>query len=96
MGEAGTHFGKTIQAFFTDEPSLIAVNLGAMPEPARSRVPIVDPPDPQAKSLPSVPWCYDLAELYQRRYGQEIEPHRRSLFAGDSAEDSKCDTSSGP
>ena len=48
-------FGKTIQAFFTDEPSLIAVNLGAIPEPARSRVPIVDPPDPRPSLCPRCP-----------------------------------------
>jgi hypothetical protein len=80
-------FGKTIQAAFTDEPSLIAVNLGSIPEPARSRVPVVDPPDPEARPLPSVPWGYDLAERYQERYGEELLPTRRSLFEGDSPED---------
>ena len=49
------HFGKTIQAIFTDEPSLIAVNFGLIPEPARSRVPIVDPPNPRPSLCPRFP-----------------------------------------
>jgi len=81
------HFGKTIVAFFTDEPSLMAVNLGPIPEPARSRVPIQDPPDPNVKRLPTVPWGYDLAECYQKRYGQDLVAVRKSLFEGDTAED---------
>ncbi len=81
------HFGHTIQAMFTDEPSLIAVNLGQIPEPARSRVRVVDPVDPQVKPLPSVPWCYDLPDRYRQRYGEDLIPARRSLFAGQSAED---------
>lgn len=81
------HFGKTIVAFFTDEPSLMAVNLGPIPEPARSRVPIQDPPDPMVKPLPTVPWGYDLAECYQKRYGEDLLAVRKSLFEGDTAED---------
>ncbi len=80
-------FGRTIQAMFTDEPSLIAVNLGQIPEPARSRVPVVDPLDPAVRLLPCVPWCYDLPARYQQRYGEDLLPQRRSLFAGDAPED---------
>lgn len=83
----GEHFGKTIVAFFTDEPSLMPVNLGPIPEPARSRVPVEDEPDPNVKPLPTVPWCYDLAEQYRKRYGEDLLEQRFSLFAGDSAED---------
>jgi len=83
----GRHFGTTIQAFFTDEPSLIAVNLGQIPEPARRRVPVVDPVDPAVRPLPAVPWCYDLPGRYRERYGEDLLAGRRSLFAGDSAED---------
>ncbi|MBM4035920.1 MAG: hypothetical protein FJ291_29625 [Planctomycetes bacterium] len=81
------HFGKTIQATFTDEPSLIAINLGQIPEPARKRVRTVDPLDPAAKPLPCVPWVHDLPRQYKRRYGEDLLAQRRSLFEGDSPDD---------
>jgi hypothetical protein len=83
----GDHIGSTVRAFFTDEPSLITVNLGQIPEAARQRVPVVDPPDPNVKPLPSVPWVYDLPERYRERYGTDLMPVRRSLFTGDSPAD---------
>ncbi|MCS7238605.1 MAG: hypothetical protein NZ899_10105 [Thermoguttaceae bacterium] len=81
------HFGKTIVAFFTDEPSLIAVNLGPIPEPAQSRVPVRDKPDPAIKPLPSIPWGHDLADCYRKRYGEDITQVRQSLFQGDNPVD---------
>ena len=36
-------FGQTVQAMFTDEPSLIAVNIGQIPEEVRQRVKVDDP-----------------------------------------------------
>ena len=85
----GTHFGKTIRAFFTDEPSLMPVNLGQLAEHVRKRVRVVDPLDEAVKPLPGVPWCRDLPDLYRQRYGQDIMPSRRSLFAGNSNADRK-------
>ncbi len=81
------HFGKTIQAFFTDEPSLIAINLGQLPEEVRTKVRVVDPIDPTVKPLPTVPWSHDLAELYRKRFGQDLSVQRMSLFTGQSPED---------
>ena len=86
------HFGTTIQAMFTDEPSLIAVNLGQLPEDVRKKVRVVDPLDPGVKALPAVPWNHDLAAQYQSRYGQDLLPRRRSLFTGDAVEDRKTRT----
>ena len=83
------YFGKTIQAMFTDEPSLISINIGQIPEKARQRVPVRDPVDPAVQMLPRVPWVYDLAERYQQRYDEDLLPHRRSLFVGDTADDRK-------
>jgi hypothetical protein len=83
------HFGRTIRATFTDEPSLIAINIGQIPEDARKRVRVVDPLDPHVEPLPRVPWCYDLPQRYQERSGEDLMPHRRSLFAGDSPDDRK-------
>jgi hypothetical protein len=83
------YFGKTIQAMFTDEPSLIAVNIGQIPEQARQRVLVVDPVDPAARPLPRVPWTCDLPDRYEQRYGEDLLPCRQSLFVGDRAEDRK-------
>jgi hypothetical protein len=83
------YFGTTIQATFTDEPSLIAVCLGQIPEPVRKKVPVVDPIDPSVRPLPAVPWGYDLPKQYRKRYGEDLMAQRRSLFAGESAEDRK-------
>ncbi|MGQ9576808.1 MAG: hypothetical protein ACUVUC_16015 [Thermoguttaceae bacterium] len=85
----GPYFGSTIQAVFTDEPSLMAINLGQLPEAVRSKVRVVDPLDPGVRPLPSVPWGYDLADRYRQRYGEDLVAQRRSLFAGDSPADRK-------
>jgi len=85
----GKYFGpdRTIRAMFTDEPSLIAVNLGPLPEGVRKGVRVADAIDPAVRPLPSVPWGYDVARQYRERYGQDVLAQRRSLFEGDSAED---------
>lgn len=80
-------FGDPIVAMFTDEPSLMAVSLGQIPEGARKTVPIVDPPDPNVKPLPAVPWCRDLPDVYRARFGEELEPQRLSLFTGQTETD---------
>lgn len=82
-----SHFGSTIQAAFTDEPSLIAVNIGQIPETARAKVRVVDPLDPDVRPLPCVPWCYDLPERFAERFRRDLIPLRRSLFQGDTSED---------
>jgi hypothetical protein len=81
------HFGRTIQAFFTDEPSLMSVPVGPPPEKIRGKLRIVDPVDPGVQPLPSVPWAYDLPERYRQRYGEDLIGQRRSLFEGYTAED---------
>lgn len=83
----GEYFGSTIQATFTDEPSLMAINLGQLPEGVRRNVRVVDPLDSNVRPLPSVPWSYDLPEQYRRRYGEDLLVVRKSLFVGDSPED---------
>jgi len=75
-------FGKTIEAFFTDEPSLMAVDTGRLPDEVRKRVRVADPLDPNVQPLPSVPWVADLPDLYRQRYGQDLTAVRRSLFEG--------------
>jgi hypothetical protein len=74
-------FGTTLEAFFTDEPSLMTVHLG----PLDARV--IDPVDPNAKLLATVPWTSDLPQLYRQRYGQDLLTVRQSLFAGNTSAD---------
>jgi len=76
------HFGETIKAFFTDEPSLVAVNIGPLPDNVRANVRVLDPLDADVEPLPSVPWVRDLPARYQERYGEDIMEVRRSLFEG--------------
>ena len=84
---AGAGFDGQIEAFFTDEPSLIAVNIGQLPAEAYASIPVVDPLDAALPRLPVVPWVYDLPERYQECYGEDLLPLRRSLFAGKSPRD---------
>jgi hypothetical protein len=83
------HFGHAIVATFTDEPSLLAMSMGQIPEKARQKVPVHDPVNPQAAMRPAVPWAYDLADRYRQRYAEDLLGQRRSLFVGDAPEDRK-------
>ena len=51
-----------VEAFFTDEPSLLAVNLGQLAEEVRNRVSVLDSIDTSKKSLPAIPWVEGLYE----------------------------------
>ncbi|MBL7153756.1 MAG: hypothetical protein ISS79_08555, partial [Phycisphaerae bacterium] len=84
------HFGKTIQAFFTDEPSLMATNIGQIPADIAKNVRIADPLDENIKPLASVPWVADLPAKYEERYGEDILAVRKSLFAGGSEADRRA------
>lgn len=83
----GPYFGTTIEALFTDEPSLMPTNIGPLPDDVRKKVRVVDPLDPNVKPLPSVPWVADLPRLYRNRYGQDLVAVRKSLFEGDAESD---------
>ena len=87
LAASGARFGNTIQAMFTDEPSLMAVNIGPLSEEVRRKVRVVDPVDPNVEPLPRVPWSYDLPDQYRQRYWEELGGQRRSLFVGSSPED---------
>ena len=79
-----------VEAFFTDEPSMMAANLGIIQEEhIRSKVPTLDPLDPNKKMTPVVSWYDDVEEKYLKKYGEELRPNFKSLFEGDSALDKK-------
>ena len=82
-----SYFGTTIEALFTDEPSLMTTNIGPLPDDVRKNVRVADPLDPNIAPLPAVPWVADLPELYRQRYGQDLLAVRKSLFEGNTRAD---------
>ncbi len=76
-----------VEAFFTDEPSMMAVNLGPLRDDVRKNVKVKDPADPDKKNLPMVSWAKDLPEKYKARYGEELMPVIASLFSGQEEKD---------
>ena len=81
----GEELFSHIEAFFTDEPSYLGVNLGLIPEVARVGVRMVDKPDPSKKLLPMLPWTEGIDADYKERYGEDLRVE--SLFGGDSEAD---------
>ena len=82
----GRHFGRTIEAVFTDEPNLPAF-YNRESGVKNKLAPMVDPTHPPVKRLPCIPWCNDLVKEYQKVYGENLLTNRRSIFEGDSPED---------
>lgn len=76
-----------VEAFFSDEPSMMAVNLGELREDVRKNVKVIDPIDTKKKNLPMVSWVNDLPEKYKIRYGEELIPLVASLFSGADEKD---------
>jgi hypothetical protein len=76
-----------VEAFFTDEPSMMAVNLGQLKEEVRKNVKVIDPLDPNKKNLPMVSWANDLPEKYKTKYGEDLMTSLPSLFYGNEEKD---------
>lgn len=73
-----------VEAYFTDEPSLNAVNIGTIPEEVQKTLTVADPIDPNVPLLPMVAWSDALrAEL--EKDGKPFD--RKSLFVGDTESD---------
>lgn len=73
-----------VEAFFTDEASLMAVDLGQLPEDARKKVRVQDPLDLTKKEFPAIPWVGDLPDKYKQKYNEDLLPNLLSLFEGNS------------
>jgi len=71
-----------VEAFFTDEPSYMGINLGPIPEKVRARVPAKDEPDYTKPLLPMVVTSQGVGEEYQQRFSEPLDT--MALFAGDS------------
>lgn len=86
--ELGTDNMAHVEAFFTDEPSLVAFYTRLDPKRLGSAT-IIDPPDMTKPCLPCVPWVYDLPERYRERFDGDIMATLPSLFGGDSDTDKR-------
>jgi hypothetical protein len=75
------HLGELhhyVEAYFTDEPSLNAVNIGTIPPEVQKTLKIADPIDPNVPLLPMVVWSDALAKE---------SFNKKSLFTGNSDAD---------
>lgn len=69
-----------VEAFFTDEPAYLGINVGQIPEVARKRVRVEDEPDWTKKNLPIAAWTPGIDSLYLERYGEPLAVE--CLFGG--------------
>lgn len=81
----GPELYSEIEAFFTDEPSMIAVNTGELGDSVRKSIPVTDPIDPLKKNLPMASWTEELPQLYKEKYGEDLI--QLSLFKGNQEKD---------
>lgn len=83
----GSELYNKVEAFFTDEPSMMACNLGQLREEVRKNVRVIDPLDPNKKNLPMISWANDLPEKYKARYGEDLMATIASVFTGNEEKD---------
>ncbi len=77
-----------IEAFFTDEPTLLGFSLLPIMTPEnREKYRIADPLDWSKKILPTVVWRNGLDSLYNEKYGIALD--KNALFGGDSLDAKK-------
>jgi hypothetical protein len=83
----GPELYNKVEAFFTDEPSMMGCNLGQLREEVRKNVRVIDPIDPKKKNLPMISWANDLPEKYKARYGEDLMASIASVFTGSEEKD---------
>ena len=85
--ELGPDLYHQVEAFFTDEPTLLGCSVLAILTPEERKKGEVDPLDWNKKMLPAVPWYEPFESMYQARYGEALRPNFHSLFEGDTDKD---------
>ncbi|RED51979.1 glycosyl hydrolase [Cohnella phaseoli] len=78
----GSYFGNGIEAFFTDEPSLLGTYLDPPPVTPLVR----DVPDPNVPLLPSLNWGNALLDDFELKRGYDLYPFLPYLAGGDDAQ----------
>ncbi len=81
----GENTFRNIEAFFTDEPSIIAFNSSS--SPGRTLPSMQGQIDSSVKNLPMLPWAPELPQLYKKEYNEDLLDIRNSLFFGDTDQD---------
>ncbi|MBN1875311.1 MAG: hypothetical protein JXA33_13870 [Anaerolineae bacterium] len=72
----------TVEAIFTDEPSLMTYYVPALPERYWDKVPVVDAPLFTDRP-PAVPWTHDFLAQFQMAKGYDLRPYLYLLFFDD-------------
>ena len=75
----GQELFSEVEAFYSDEPSLMAVKIADQQHSPQ----VKDPIDLTKKELPRIPWEEDIHEKYKQKYNEDLMPHLLSLFEGD-------------
>jgi inosine-uridine nucleoside N-ribohydrolase len=80
----GKYFGKGIEAFFTDEPSLLGTYFTGYDPPTNPSV--LDSPDPKFKLLPTLNWGNNFLYEFNKRRGYDLYPYLPFLISEESKE----------
>ena len=76
----GKYFGNGIEAFFTDEPSMLGTYFDGPP----TTPDVVDPVDPEIPLLPTVNYSSDMAAKFMKARGYTPEAYWAYLYGGES------------
>ena len=78
----GQYFGKGIEAFFTDEPSLLGTYFTGYNPPGNPSV--LDVPDPNFQLLPTLNWGNSILREFESRRGYDLLPFLPYLISGEN------------
>lgn len=76
----GKYFGNGIEAFFTDEPSMLGTYMDGPPVTPT----VIDPVDPEIPLLPTVNYSSDIIEKFTKLRGYSPENYFTYLYEGTS------------
>lgn len=72
---------KKVDAFFTDEPSLMSVVMPEIDGTLTERIPVMDEPDANVPILPTVPYSKELEDILTQRYGLQLSELVPEIFS---------------
>lgn len=72
---------ENVEAFFTDEPSLMTVALNSLGGTATDKIPVLDPVDKKVPLLPVIPYSKELEDALVKEYGMQYENFVSELFS---------------
>jgi inosine-uridine nucleoside N-ribohydrolase len=78
----GKYFGEGIEAFFTDEPSLLGTYFTGYNPPGNP--PVLDVPDHDFQLLPTLNWGNSILQEFESRRGYDLLPFLPYLVSGEN------------